>query len=432
MYFSVQTKFILSLMLSILWAALSIYLAIPWIDDLAIHTGAFIANFMIYGIAIVPGFMNAFLFSSLLFDRRPSRRFIENKKLPPITILIAAYNEEKGIVPTLQSIRRQNYPGKVTIIVVDDGSTDKTYEIAETFDDVQVYKLKKNSGKSAALNFGLEKVKTHLVVTIDADCYLYKNALHNIVTRYLNDPDNTVAVAGAILVRNSRENFITKMQEWDYFLGIAAVKRLQSLYQGTLVAQGAFSLFETEVIRSVGGWRHVVGEDVVLTWELLKHEHRIGFAEDAIAFTEVPNTFNQFFHQRLRWSRGMIEAFKQHPDILFKKRLTTLFIWWNILFPYLDFNYVMVFIPGIILALLGYYWIAGPMTLILLPLLLIVNYVMFRAQIKMFDALDLKVRKNFIGFIFYSLFYGIILQPACVYGYIREVLFGKKKDWGTK
>ncbi|MDR3353257.1 MAG: hypothetical protein LBO00_09725, partial [Zoogloeaceae bacterium] len=73
---------------------------------------------------------------------------------------------------------------------------------------------------------------------MDGDSYLFKNALRNLILRYMNDPGETRAVAGAVLVRNSRLNLVTKIQEWDYFHGIAAIKRLQSFFHGTLVAQG--------------------------------------------------------------------------------------------------------------------------------------------------------------------------------------------------
>jgi biofilm PGA synthesis N-glycosyltransferase PgaC len=86
----------------------------------------------------------------------------------------------------------------------------------------------------------------------------------------------------------------------------------------------------------------------------------------------------------------------------------------------------------LILALFGIYWIAGPMTLLVLPLAMIVNYIMFSIQNKMFTEQGLKVRRNVLGFVFYALFYGIILQPACVLGYIHEVIKGSKKNWGTK
>src|SRR5690606_27901820 len=112
---------------------------------------------------------------------------------------------------------------------------------------LRLINLRHNVGKARALNFALGEAKYELVVTIDGDSYLYKDALKNIVERYVQDPEHTSAVAGCILVRNSRKNWVTKMQEWDYFHGIAAIKRVQSLFQGTMVAQGAFSLYRKSV-----------------------------------------------------------------------------------------------------------------------------------------------------------------------------------------
>ena len=389
---------------------------------------------IIFGIAIIPGAMNAFLIFSLILDKRPARNInIEN--YPPITILIAAYNEGENITSTIQSIGRQHYPGELRVIVINDGSKDDTKEKVELacakYGWLELLDISPNGGKSNALNQALKLVKTELFITIDGDSYLFKNALIHIVQRYLSDPSDTVAVAGAVLVRNSRKNFVTKIQEWDYFLGIASIKRLQSLYHGTLVAQGAFSLYRTDVIRQIGGWDDCVGEDIVLTWDMLKLNYRVGFAEDACLFTNAPETWKQFFKQRQRWSRGLIEAFKRHYKLLFHKRFTTLFIWWNLFFPYLDLVYTFAFIPGVILAFFGYFWIAGPMTLVLLPLTFLINYIMYNIQIKMFRSQGLRVRNNFGGFILYALFYGVILQPASVIGYIKEFL-NLKKNWGTK
>jgi biofilm PGA synthesis N-glycosyltransferase PgaC len=221
------------------------------------------------------------------------------------------------------------------------------------------------------------------------------------------------------------------VQEWDYFHGIASIKRIQSLFQGTLVAQGAFSLYRKSVLEDVGGWPDCVGEDIVLTWAMLKEGHRVGFCEDACAFTNVPATLPQFIRQRQRWSRGMIEAFKQHPGILVTPRLSTFFVYWNLLFPMLDLIFTVVFLPGLVLALLGHYWIAGPMTLVLLPLAGLINILMFSVGRKMFDANGLAVRRNISGFLLYALVYSIILQPACLLGYVSE-LFKLKKSWGTK
>lgn len=434
-YLTTNEKFIISLSAATIWLIFSYVIAIKWIDEFALIVTYPISLISIFGIAILPGFMNAFMVSSLLLDRRPARK-PKIDQYPAITILVAAYNEEDNILSTLEGIDRQNYPGKMTTIVINDGSKDRTAEkvlsVLNTYSWLKFINESTNRGKSSALNLGLQKVKTALTITIDADSYLFKDALKNIVERYLCDPNNTAAVAGAVLVRNSRKNLVTKTQEWDYFHGIAAVKRIQSLYQGTLVAQGAFSLYETKVLKEISQWPACVGEDIVLTWSMLNKGYRIGFAEDACLFTNAPDTWKQFIRQRQRWSRGLVEAFKENWQLLFKIRMTTLFIWWNALFFLLDITYTLVFIPGLILALFGIYWIAGPLTLFVLPLAMLVNFIMYDVQAEMFRKQGLKVRKNMFGFIFYSLLYGMILQPACVLGYLKELLIGSKKSWGTK
>ncbi len=435
MYVTTKTKFIISLILASIWCSLSIYLADRWLTDLSQLSHPFLAWFIIGGIAIVPGFMGSFLVSGMLLDNRPPIK-PNIKEFPYITILIAAYNESNSILSTLESINLQEYPGRLKVIVINDGSTDDTAEkvrsILREYPWLEFIDITKNAGKSNALNVALKQVDSNLTITIDGDSYLYKSALKNIVGRYLSDPDNTVAVAGAVLVRNSRKNLVTKVQEWDYFHGIAAIKRLQSLFHGTLVAQGAFSIYSTDVLREIGGWKHVVGEDIVLTWDILARDYRVGFAENACLFTNAPETWSQFFKQRQRWSRGLIEGFKSNWRLLFKARLSTIFIWWNVMFPWLDIVYTFAFIPGLILALFGVYWIVGPMTLILLPMALLVNFILYRVQNKMFKEQGLKVRKNLLGFIMYAFFYSLILQPACVFGYIHEIFKGSKKTWGTK
>lgn len=269
------------------------------------------------------------------------------------------------------------------------------------------------------------------VITIDADSYLYKDALARIVERYESDPVGTCAVAGTTLVRNSRDNWLTQSQEWDYFHGIATVKRVQSLNQGTLVAQGCFSLYDKAKLIEVGGWPDTVGEDIVLTWALLEKGYRIGYCEDAVVFTVVPSSLGGLIRQRQRWARGMIEAFKFHPEILVKPRLSTFFIWWDLFFPLMDLTFTFVFLPGIILALFGYFWIVGPMTLSLFPIAFFLNWIMFNTETKMFEEQGLHVRKNILGFLIYLLPYGMILQPAAVIGYVYEIL-GLRKEWGTK
>jgi biofilm PGA synthesis N-glycosyltransferase PgaC len=430
-YLPVRVKFALTLIVSLGWMAFSWVLAQRWIDELSLLEGPVLAYLMIGGIAILPGFMNAFLVTGLLLDRRPPRKLIT--QFPGITVLVAAYNEQDSILSTLDSLDKQDYPAPLQVLVINDGSTDATMELLRgvTYPWLQVLDLKRNGGKANALNEGLKLASHQLTITLDGDSYLCRNALRHLVGRFLSDPANTAAVAGSVLLRNSRLNLITKVQEWDYFHGIAAIKRLQSLFQGTLVAQGAFSLYRTEVLREVAGWPECVGEDIVLTWAILDRGYRVGYCEDAISFTNAPTTFMQFIRQRQRWSRGLIEAFKAYSRLLFRWRLSTVFVWWNLLFPLMDAIYTLCFIPGLVLALFGYYWLAGPMTLLVLPLAFAVNYLMFFIQSRMFREQGLKVRRNPLGFVVYALFYGMVLQPGCVLGYLSEML-NLRKRWGTK
>ena len=203
------------------------------------------------------------------------------------------------------------------------------------------------------------------------------------------------------------------------------------MYQGTMVAQGAFSLYDTATLKKVGGWPDCVGEDIVLSWSILKQGYRIGHCEDALLFTNAPASLKQFSRQRQRWARGMIEAFKKHPGILLMPSLPTTFVYWNLLFPFLDLIFTAVFIPGVVLALFGYYWIAGPITLALVPMAMAMNYFMYRIGRNMFIDLGLKVRFNPSGFFIYTLFYSLIMQPVSLAGYLSEVL-NLRKTWGTK
>lgn len=437
-YVSVRAKFIIAFGVALLWTGLSVYVASAWMHDLSELTHPLFALWVLTFVAFVPGFMNAFLATSLLLDRRPARRV--PLSYPGVTILIAAYNEEAGIGATLESLANLNYAGPVEALVLNDGSTDRTvaeYQAARAAlrlpDNILLRMLdfQQNRGKAAVLNSGLAVASHDLVCTIDGDSRLRSDSLREIVERFLSDPPGTMAVAGAVLVRNSRATLVTAAQEWDYFHGISAVKRMQSMYHGTLVAQGAFSLYRKSAVEAVGGWPESVGEDIVMTWAMLERGYRVGYAEDAIVFTDAPATFRQFYQQRKRWSRGLIEALQRHKGLLFKRRLTTLFVWWNLLFLPLDLTFTFIFIPGLIAALLGYYWIAGPLTLLLLPLALVWNGVIFRIQRRMFATKGLRVRRNVSGLAFYVLVYAIVMQPVCLWGYISE-LTGRRKSWGTK
>jgi biofilm PGA synthesis N-glycosyltransferase PgaC len=414
----------------LLWAGLSLWFAIPWIADLGESITLPLAIAVILGIAIIPGYLNANLIASLLIDRPPPLRF--DLDFPATTVVIACFNEEETIEETLDYVAKQSYPGEIRILVADDGSTDKTAELARqraTADErISVFTFP-HGGKARTLTNALAEVDTPLISTVDADTLLMPSSLERLVARLLISPHDTVAVAGAVFVRNSRHNFITRAQEWDYFLGIASVKRQQGLFQGTMVAQGAFSVYRTPALKQVGGWPDRIGEDIVLTWAMMREGGRVGYERTAIAFTGAPDDAKGFARQRRRWARGMIEGLREHGRALLAGgRSNAHAVLVNFIFPYVDFVYSIAFPIGILLALTGNFAIIGPMTLAVIPLNICLSMIMFHLSRQSFDEVGLKVRQNRLGFLGYLLTYQLFMSPISVAGYAQE-LFGAKRRW---
>lgn len=229
-------------------------------------------------------------------------------------------------------------------------------------------------------------------------------------------------------MRNSRAGFWARVQEWDYFLGIASVKRMQGLYQGTLVAQGAFSLYETEAVRSVGSWPDAIGEDIVLTWKLLRLNRRVFYEPLAVSFTSVPSDLRTFSRQRSRWARGMIEGLRTVPPWHQPKRFTRVLTGIDMAIPFMDTAYVLAWVPGLVLACFGYFWLVGPMTVAVIPLTAIAYGILFRRQWRdVFKPLGLRVRKNWLALVAFLLVYQILMSTVSVRGYTQELLRARRK-----
>ena len=428
-------RFGLSLILALAWVVFSIWLSLPWLSDLGGLTHPLAALFVLAFVAYVPGFMNAFLMASLVLRPDALRRTPE--QWPALSILIAAYNEEALIGETLRSIAALDYPGALQIMVLDDGSTDGTAAAVRDAEvlfagssgrDLLLVSENQNRGKARVLNDGLALAAHDLVVTIDADTLLEKGCLVALVEHLHASSPETAAVAGAVLVGNQNDSWITRAQQWDYFHGIAAVKRMQGMYNGTLVAQGAFSIYRKAALVEAGGWPDTVGEDIVLTWSLLRMGYKTGHAEDAVAWTHAPDTLRGLSNQRKRWARGMIEALAIHKRLLVAPRLRTMFIWWNLLFVSIDLTFTFAFIPGLILAFLGIFWLAGPITLLVLPLAALWNVVIYRIQTRMLKRNNIDMEKSLRGFLLYAFIYPLLMQPVSVWGYLAE-LTGGRKQW---
>lgn len=430
-YMRISTRFRLSVLCGVLWVGLSTWLATPWIEQLAQAISLPAAISLIAGLALIPGYLNVQLVSSLLMDHPasidPDYRYV----YPGLTLLVAAYNEQHTIAQTLAYALEQDYPGGLELIVIDDGSGDETAMIAHGFArlDGRLRVLEvAHGGKAAALNAGLRATRTPLVATIDADTLLMPGALRRVVARLLLSPGDTVAVAGSVMVRNSRGGLVSAAQTWDYFLGIASIKRQQALLQGTLVAQGAFSVYDTVALRDAGGWPDRIGEDIVMTWALLKAGGRTTYEPSAVAFTQAPATLRRLARQRRRWARGMIEGLRTYGIALVRGRKTYVHsVIADAMFPYLDFVFTFAFIPGVVLAMTGNFVIVGPMTLAVLPLNALLGSVMYRRQRRSFTEAGLQVRRETVGFVVFFLFYQIFMSPVSVSGYLQEMLHFRRQ-----
>src|ERR1044072_4655048 len=425
LYFVLHLKLFLVIGIGLAWAGFSLWLSLLWIDTLGQSITMPLAIAVILGIAIIPGYLNANLIASLLLDRPPPLRV--DLAFPEATVVIACFNEEETIGETLDYVVAQDYPGRFRILIADDGYTDSTAELARaraaTNPDIAVLTVP-HGGKAKTLTAALKQVRTPLMATVDADTLLMPSALQRVIS-----PPDTVAVAGAVFVRNSRQNFITRAQECDYFLGIASVKRQQGLFQGTMVAQGAFSVYRTAALQQVGGWPDRIGEDIVLTWAMMREGGRVGYERTAIAFTSAPEAARASARQRRRWARGMIEGLREHGGALLAGgRSNVHAVLVNFVFPYVDVVFSIAFPIGIVLALFGNFAIVGPMTLAVLPLNVALSMIMFHLSKQSFDEVGLKVRQNRLGYFGYLFTYQLFMSPVSVAGYAQE-LFGAARRW---
>lgn len=423
--------FLTSTMIAFFYFIFSIFININWINDIACSFGYFLAIYLVLFVALIPGFNFIFMFISLLWDKKEKKTCM--KKEEDVTILIPVYNAKKTIKETIESIKKQKYCGDIYINVIDDGSTDGSLELLKSMDTDSKIRLLESDhrGKAFALNEGLQHVKTDYTITVDSDTVLHPLAVREIMNKLVNSNKKTAATAGCIFVKNDKKSFITKLQEWDYTLGIFGVKLYQGNYNSTLVAQGAFSAYKTKLLKEIGGWQNCIGEDIVLTWELLSQGYETNFAKNAIAFTEVPEKLNSLGKQRKRWARGMIEAFKRVKVITSKKLnfKSKFLMCLNVFFPFIDLA-LLIFIPlGLILLAFGNQLLIGWLSLLVILLGMLLCLVIEIRRKNMLTEIECKLeRRSILAFIFYVLLYAFVLAPYCLIGYISE-LINSKKEW---
>jgi cellulose synthase/poly-beta-1,6-N-acetylglucosamine synthase-like glycosyltransferase/peptidoglycan/xylan/chitin deacetylase (PgdA/CDA1 family) len=243
---------------------------------------------------------------------------------PPVSVLIPAYNEEEVIVYTVNSVLESNYPG-LEVIVVDDGSTDSTGEfLAQQFSGHPAVRVirQPNHGKSAALSQALAEASSSIIVTIDADTSVEPDAVSKLVRHFVNP--RVGAVAGNVKVGN-RISWLTRWQALEYVTSQNLEKRAFDLLDCIPVVPGALSAWRAQAIHDCGGFSaDTVAEDTDLTVTIRRAGWKINYEEEAIGWTDAPETASALIRQRFRWTFGTLQAFWKHRDTLGRTKYGTL------------------------------------------------------------------------------------------------------------
>jgi hyaluronan synthase len=310
-------------------ALICLYVGILWV---AYSTGALfngysgLHNSMLGGFVMKFGGVYAGIMLLVTIGRavlvamyRPMKS-LEDKDLPSVTVIIPAYNEGPDVAKSIDSIARSNYPReKLQIIAIDDGSKDDTWlhmEIAAKRhpDTVCAIRMDKNGGKRQGLRVGFALAAGDVLVTMDSDSVVERNALRSLVTPIAKDP-RIGAVAGNVKVLNRDAGILPRMMRASFVIAFDFTRAYQSRIRSVLCTPGAFSAYRRTAVEAVlSDWNHqswmgkpsTIAEDRALSNLILREGHEVVFQNDAVVYTNVPTTYKQMAKMYQRWERGNV------------------------------------------------------------------------------------------------------------------------------
>jgi cellulose synthase/poly-beta-1,6-N-acetylglucosamine synthase-like glycosyltransferase len=225
---------------------------------------------------------------------------------PPVSILVPAYNEAAGIEATIRSLAASRYP-EFEIIVIDDGSSDSTADIARAVDVPGVTVVSQpNGGKASALNNGISRARHDLMVLIDGDTVFEPGTLPALVAAFTSP--GIGAVSGNVKVGN-RVGLLGRWQHLEYSMASAVERRMYDEVGAVPCIPGAVGAYRRSALLDVGGVPgETLAEDTDLTMRVQRAGWRVAFAPDARAWTEAPLTLGSLWRQRYRWIYGTLQA----------------------------------------------------------------------------------------------------------------------------
>jgi poly-beta-1,6-N-acetyl-D-glucosamine synthase len=262
---------------------------------------------------------------------KPAKEFF-----PFVSIIVPVYNEEKVVADSVKSLLDLNY-SNYEIIVVNDGSTDKTREVAEQlvgyqegrYSDIKVSLIDKpNGGKSKALNAGIRYSKAEFVLCMDGDSQLSPDSLRLAVRHFFNPEIG--AVAGNVKVMNRRK-FFTDLQALEYIEGLNMARSAQSFVSLVNIIPGPIGLFRKKAVEEAGYYSSdTYAEDADLTLKILAGGWKIYYEPNSVSFTEAPVKLQQLMKQRYRWTRGILQSIRKHKKLMLNPTINfgdTLILW---------------------------------------------------------------------------------------------------------
>ncbi|MEM3113277.1 MAG: glycosyltransferase family 2 protein [Candidatus Pacearchaeota archaeon] len=263
-------------------------------------------KFIIYASIYVGLVSTSFFILSFLFGEKKKKLLYRDDELPIVSVIIPAYNEEKSIESTIRSILQTDYPkSKFQVIVVDDGSSDNTFKIARKFKKhgVEVY-TKTNEGKGVALNYGLKKARGDVIFSMDADTYVDRNSLKEMVRYFKNK--KVMCVSPSILVDNPK-NTLQRVQYIEYIMGLFLRKAFANV-NSIHITPGAFSAYRKSFFDKYGGYDEGnITEDLELAMRIQYHGYIIEHSPESLVYTIAPDKFYSLLKQRRRWYIGLLK-----------------------------------------------------------------------------------------------------------------------------
>lgn len=244
---------------------------------------------------------------------KPEREYL-------LSIVVPCFNAEKEIANTIKNLLKSNYKGLKKIIVVDDCSTDNSYNIikkfAKKYPQVMAVQTPKNTGNAAgAKNYGAQFVKTELIGFTDDDSSPRKEAISKMVG-FFND-EKVGAVTSRVLVLR-RNKLLENLQAIEYKI-IAFTRKLLGFIGAIYVTNGPLSIYRKKAFDQVGGFdKNNLTEDIEITWHFVSKGWKVKMAIPAKAYTVVPNTLKTWYKQRIRWNVGGMQTINKYKTAFFK------------------------------------------------------------------------------------------------------------------